>query len=288
MGKLLLVLLSIVSLYSSDVISPSWFNQNNIEKYVFSYGNTIKKAKYNSSLELSNDLNTTVSVNDFVIEKQELFENKYFIKSKYINQTLLNQVKNEIKKLAFKNEELQNEYLKNTYFFKDLNNTFGYFPNVELHDNYLYFNNKKFLIKENEYSNFFVLVDDANLSIDVKNNVKENENFFFQIDSNTTNFITMAIYFNNNLSLFFKNKVIESTLIYPNYKVSDGFSLSLNDNQLQEQALLLLSSCKEEKDLKSYKMIYELKSKNKNLTFSDFINEINDCKLTTRVLEVTK
>ena len=288
MGKLLVLLFSVVSLYSSVVVSPSWFNPTHIEKYSYGYGKTINEAKLDASYNLALELDKNISVDDFIISKQELFENKYFIKVKYINQPLLLQVKSELKKLSFKDEELENSYLKKTKFYKDLNISFGYFPNVELHDNYLYFKNKRFLIKQSEFPNFFVQIDDDNLSIDVKDIVIENENFFFEVTNNYSGFLTMAIYEKNNLSILFKNKQNIERIVYPNYKVSDGFSLELENNNKDEQAFVILSLCKEQKDLKSYKMIYEELNDKNNLTFSDFINEISDCKLATRIIKVIK
>ena len=288
MGKLLLVLFSIVSLYSNNVFSPSWFNPTNTEKYSYGYGKTINEAKLDASHNLALELDKNISIDDFTIVKQENFENKYFIKIKYINEDLLTQVKKELNKLAFKDEELENSYLKQTKFYKDLNNSFGYFPNVELHDNYLYFKDKRFLIKQSEFYNFFVEIDDENLSIDVKDTVKENEKFFFEISNNYDGYLTLAIYIKNNLSVLFKNKQNIKKTIYPNYKVSDGFSLEVNDNMKYEQAFVILTLCKEQKDLKSYKMIYEELNDKNNLTFSDFINEISDCKIATKIIKVIK
>jgi len=288
MAKILLILFSIITLYSSDVISPSWFKINHIEKYVNAYGNTINEAKLSASSILSKDLNKTISLSDFVVVKKEIFENKYFIKVKYINLSLLNQVKNELKKLAFKDEELQNNYLKNTKFYQDLNNSFGYFPNVELHDDYLYFKGKEFLIKHEEYDNFFANVNDSNLTLDLQDTIKYDEKFFLEINNKYNGFLTLAILQNNNLSIVFDNKKDISNMIYPNFKVSDGFSISMIDENNETKVMFIQTLCSSKKDFKSYKMLYENNTNKNNLRFSDFINEISDCKLNTKVLKVTK
>jgi len=287
MGRLLVLLFSVVSLYSSEIISPSWFNEHNIEKYVYSYGHNINQAKNEAKNKLEKIINKTISNNDFEVVKKESFENKVFLKIKYINQSLENQIKNELKKIPFKSDELNNKYLIKTNFYKDLNETFGYFPNVELNNNYLYFKDKRFLIKKDEFKDFFTEITDINLTIDSKKIIKNNENFFFEINNNTKGYISMAIVVNNKLSLLFKNKKDISNIVYPNYKVSDGFTILLDKNENNSQAFVILTSCEKKKGFKNYKMEYE-KSTKYNLNFSDFINEINDCKISTKILKVVK
>ena len=286
MHKIILVFYILVLDMFSNVIAPKWFIQNSNEHTIYSYGKTLKLAKIDAKKQIIKKLKLkNISINDFKITKQEIFENKYFLKIQYIDESILTQIKNEIKSISFKTDEQTNKYLINTIFAKDINNTFGYIPNMQLHDNKIYFNNKNFIIKNHEFNQFYAIFNDENISLNIKKNINNNENFFIQSQSSYKSYASLARVINGKFEILFKNKNINESLLFPNFKVSDGLKIQLN-NQNKVELFTLLVLCDDKKDFSSYNMIFQ--EKKNALSFSSFINKIKNCKIESKISMVIK
>jgi hypothetical protein len=285
--SILISLIFSLSLFGA-IPAPKWFVQDKVNIYVYSYGNSIKEAKLKAKKKLEVKLNiSSIDINDFEIVKDELFELKYFIKSKYVAEDIYTQIQKKLKTFAFKIEDQDNVFLKNTEFFKKLNKEFGYYPNIELVDNNIYFDNTKFIIKKHELKDFISVFNDDNISIGIKDEIETKEKFFIKITSNYNGFITLAQINNGSLKLLLKNKKIKKSIIFPNFKISDGYTLSLNSNQMQSNITTIVSICDEKKDLSNYNMYFD-DNIDKVFEFRDFINEMKNCKIstkTTRIIE---
>jgi len=273
----------------AEVISPSWYpKKTNIHK-VYSYAKTIAQAKINASKQIQNDLNiTNVDIDDFIITRKELFENKVFIEVEYINETIENQIKNRLKTYAFKQEEQINILMTNTIFFKDIFDEFNYYPNIEIHDKFLYFNNDRFLIKKYEMSKFYATFLDDNITLDIKDELQNKENFFINIETTYDGYITLARVYKDEFSILFKNKKSNNSIVFPSFKISDGMQINIDDSIYNEELLSLAIVCEDIKDFKYYSMLLDIKDSNNTLNFTDFINEINDCKITSKTTDIIK
>lgn len=270
----------------ANVIGPSWYKPNSNVHIIYSYGNTLNEAKLNAKIKLENRLLSNISIDDFTLENKEFFENRYFIKVKYINETIYNQVKMELLKQAFKIDNLTNKYLIKTNFFSKLNEEFGYYPNIEIYNNHLDFNNKKYLIKNSEFNEFFAIFYDENLSIDMKDIVNDNEKFFMKIENlNKNQYTTLARFIDGKFYIIYENINIQNSVIVPNFKESDGFSIDLQNKNYLE-FLNIVISCEDKKDFSNYNSLYQ--NKEEALGFGDFIKEINNCKIASKILKVQK
>ena len=287
MKKSIILLFVFSSILFSNVPAPKWFVQDEVNVFVYSYGKTINEAKINAKEKLEKKLNIiSIDIKDFEIVKDELFELKHFIKVKYVNQDIYTQIENKLKTYAFKQAEQNNVFLKNTKFFKKLNNNFGYYPNIDLIDNNLYFNDEKFIIKKNEFKNFISEFNDKNITIGIKDELKNEEKFFIEVQTSYDGYATLAQVYNGNLNLFFKNKKINESIIFPNFKISDGYALYLDNNITINEITTIVTICENKKDLESYNMYFD--DNNNALQFSDFINEMSDCKITSKNTKITK
>jgi len=273
----------------ADVISPSWYPKKTNTYKIHSYGKTIDEAKINATQKIQNDLNVTqVNVSDFVILRKELFENKIFIELEYINESIENQIKNKIKTYAFKQEVLANTLMQNTVFFNEIYNEFGYYPNIELHDNFLYFNNNKFLIKKHELPKFYSTFINENITLDIKDELQSQENFFIEVDTSYEGYLTLVRIYKGEFAILFKNKETKNSIIFPNFKISDGMQINLDDSSYDEDLLTLAVVCSEIKDFSSYSMLLDIKDGTNVMTFSDFINEVSNCKITSKTTKIIK
>jgi hypothetical protein len=287
LSKIILLITIFSANLQANTIAPKWFVQPTNTHTIYAYADSLDLAYQNAIEQIESKLNIqNVDEKDFELLTQEIFELKYFIKLKYINIDIETQLLQYLKTLAFKAEVQTNKQLLNTKFFKSIKQKFGYVPNMELNDNYIYIADKKFLIKQDEMSDFITYFEDANITIDVKDTIKENSNFFIQLNSSYDGLMNLAIYFNNKFSFLFKNKKIDDFIIYPNFKVSDGISLSL-DNNKSAKVVVLVSICNDKKDFDNYKLLYD-KDDNTHLGYSDFINEIDDCKISSKSIDLIK
>jgi hypothetical protein len=287
MKKIIFIVMIIFLSLEANVIAPKWFKQKTNTHIIYAYGNTLDIAYQNAINKVKNNLKiNNIHKDDFILLKKEIFELKYFLKLQYINENIETQIIKELKKFAFKSKEQTNKQLINTIFFKNINAQIGYYPNIELVDNYLFFNNNKFLIKQHEMEQFISHFQDDNISISIKEKIKENEKFFIELSSNYDGFINLSMYFENTFSLLLQNQKIDDFIIYPNFKLSDGISLSLNDTNTSK-VLFNVSVCENKKDFSNYKLLYGEKNHN-NLNYSDYINEIKECKISIKTINLVK
>lgn len=284
------ILLFIFSTYSlCEVISPSWYPKYTNTHNFYAYAPTLLEAKNNIVIQIKEKLNISdVSNDDFVILKKELFENKIFIKTLYVNQSIENQLINHIKSYAFKQEEYKGKSNNNTFFFKKIYDTFLYQPNIKIVDRFVYFKDNKFLIKNNELPLFYNEYFDKNITINVQNEIKENESFFIKVQTSYEDYITLARVYKRKFSILFKNKKINKSVLFPNFKVSDGLKMKLSNAYISQNIFYVAISCKQEKEFFGYNSYLDDSNMTNLKNLDDFVQENKDCKITSKTSKLVK
>jgi hypothetical protein len=229
-------------------------------------------------------------MDDLIIEKQEIFENRFYLKAKYENSSLLEQLIKTIKKETFKTDEENNQYLLGSKLMNELNATFGYNPDVIIDGKVLRFKEHEFIIKNNEFKLFLSKVNYEDILLDVKDKLADKEQYFIKLGTKIDGFITLLqIADNGNVEILFANKKLEldKDIIFPNFKLSDGLQVILDENIEQKDVLTMAVLCEEQKDFSDFNnMFFSLTTKNYML--GNLINEIDGCKYTSVLTTVEK
>jgi hypothetical protein len=279
-------------------IIPSWYPNDNSTQ-IISYGDgiTIDEAKKNALESIkeklveknSLDYLETISVDDLVITKQEILENRYFLQVSYENLSTLEKIKNLLKKQVFKLKDETNNYLLQTPLLEDINNSFGYYADITLDDNFTNFlqiADKKIVLKQDDYKLFLHNFRDLNISLDVEQNLTKDSLYFIKIDTNIEGYLSLVQISNEyDVVVLVENKKLNnSDMIYPNFKQSDGLMAILDENQDEREFTTIAFICEEKKDLKGFNNIYSDK-----LVFGrlgKLIEVIGDCKYSSIISSI--
>lgn len=272
---------------------PSWYPVDSKETIIaYGDGDNLIDAKENAFKNLVSNHNVAknITMTDIEILKQEILENHYFLKIKYVNLPIIEQLTNALKKVVFKIDDEQNKYLLNTPLLKELNKRFGYFPHITLEGKYINLQGADFLVKDNEFVNLFAKITSDDIEIKINKDLKNNERYFIQVSPLEDGYVTLLqILDYTNVDILFSNKklVKDKFTIFPNFKLSDGLEVSLDDPKDKAQILTMAIICKDQKDFSDFNNIF-FDVTSKKYMLSKLITQIDDCNYTTVLTNITK
>jgi hypothetical protein len=287
MKKIILLIGLVAVNLLANGIAPIWYpiKSNNI---IIGYGDgaSLEEAKLQALENIKkNDINTeNIKLNDLEIKKYAVIEDHFYLKMQYSRLSFVEQLKNAIEKSSIDNNTTNtheiNKYLINTKLLKELNTTFGYFPNVRLDTQYLYYQDERFLVKDDEFSWFLADINSSDISLDIKTTLKNGEKYFIKLNPLVDGYTTLMQLSNNtDVEILFANKIIpqDKDTIFPNFKLSDGLEIVLQKDTNQSQIMTMAVVCQEQKDFSSFNnMFFSISTKKYML--GEFIDEIEDCK----------
>ena len=281
MRNILLISIVVLNLFAVEVV-PSWY-PSKTNKVIVSYGDgkSFEEAKNNAFLNLKqeNKLLNDIKISDLEIEEEDFLENQFFLKVKYTNLSIYEQLKNVMRKITFQAEDENNKYLLNTKLLKDLNSTFGYFPDIKIKGQHLSFNNKKFLLKDKEFSLLLSELDSNAITLDIKDKLLNNEKYFIKLSPTIDGYITLVQISNyTDVEVLFSNKTLEKGkfTIFPNFKLSDGLEVVLDNDVNSSEILTMAIVCEKQKDFSSFNNMF-LSISMKKYMLGELIDEIDDC-----------
>lgn len=293
----------LIGIFMSNLVAneyvPDWYPKNN-DTTIIGYGdsetfNGAKKIAYEKIKEKiykSGNLDnfSNMVIDDIIIEKQENFENRYYVKAKYENSSLIEQLTKAIKKETFKVSEETNQYLLGSQLMHELNTTFGYYPDISIDGKILTFKGQQFIIKNNEFDLLLSNLKYEDIILDLKNKLLDKEQYFVKLLAKSDGFMTLVqISQNGNVEILFANKKLEldKDIIFPNFKLSDGLEIVLDEGIEQKDILTMAILCEKQKDFSDFNnMFFSLSTKNYML--GNLINEIDGCKYTSVLTTVEK
>ena len=271
-------------------IAPSWYPSKD-KNLIIQYGDgdTLKDAKLNALKNIQKlSIESNISLNDIEILKEEILENHFFIKVKYNNLPLLEQVKNGLKFFTFKIDDENSSYILKTNFLKNLNNSFGYFPGINIKSNYLYIKDKKFLIKKDEFSLFWIENNSSQISVELNKDLQSNKKYFIKVTPFKDGFTTLVqITLQNDVELLFSNKILKKNqaTIFPNFKLSDGLEITIPKNKEEIKLMTMAIICDTQKDFSKFNNMF-LSIEGEKFMMGDLINKIDNCDYTSIISTV--
>lgn len=281
MIKILLVSLTFLNLVASEVI-PTWYPFT-ISNTIISYGDgkSFDEAKNSALLNIKkeNNLLTNIKASDIEVLEEEVLEDKFFLKVKYINLSLMEQLNNSMKKSTVKLDKEINKYLLNTELLKDLNASFGYFPDIKIEGQYLYMDEERFLIKDDEFSSLLPQFQSKDIALEIKETILDNEKYFIKLSPVVDGYVTLIQILNNtSVEVLFSNKILlkEKSTIFPNFKLSDGLEVTLPEDVDSSKIFTMAIICEQQKDFSGFNNMF-LSISGKKYMFGNLINEIEDC-----------
>jgi hypothetical protein len=285
---LLIVFIFLSNLFGSDY-APDWYpKKNSSVVYGYGDGDNLKDAKKIAYDEIKQkiyksgrlDNFSSMVMDDLWIEKQEIFENRYYLKLAYDNDSVMEQLSDLIKKETFKVDDENNSYLLKTKLMDDLNQTFGYYPNISIDGKNLHFKDKTIIIKNNEFELFLAESIDENISLEIKDILIDKELYFIKLKIQEDGYVTLVqVSKSADVELLFKNEklTLNKEVIYPNLKMSDGLSVELDEGIELDEIMSLVILCKEHKDFSRFNSI-DVATESEEYIFGDLINKIDGCK----------
>ena len=296
-----ILLLLFFTLFLHGYIKPSWY-PNNESKIIYAYGDakSLIDAKKDAlenikTILISNgklDTLDNLSLNSLSIEKKEKLENRYFLKVSYNVQSLQEQIKSLLKQEVFKTDDENNTYLIYTPLMEDLNQSFGYYPSISIDKNstsFLQYKDTKITITKNDYDLFYSLGEDENISLILKDNLLENEKYFIEVKASDSGYLSLfQISLQNDVETLFSNRDLNETnsVIYPNFKESDGLIASLNEDETLRDIYTIAIVCEDKKDFSNFNNRFKLEYKDGLL--GEFINTIDKCKFSAQIITIQK
>lgn len=273
-------------------IYPAWYPIDSKDVIIaYGDGDSLEDAKQNAFKNIvSKNIDNNITISDIEILKEEVLENHYFLKIKYVNLSILQQLTNALKKVVFKIDDETNKYLIHTPLLKQLNSRFGYFPDIKLDGQYIYLQGEKFLVKDREFPELFANIKSDDIDIDMDTNLTSNKRYFIQVSPKNDGYVTLLqIVDNTNVDILFANKKLKPNrfTIFPNFKLSDGLEVSLDDTKDKAEILTLAVLCKEQKDFSDFNNIF-FDITSKKYMLSKLIDQIDDCNYTTVLTDITK
>ena len=271
-------------------IAPSWYPSKD-KNLIIQYGDgdTLKDAKLNALNNIKKSrIESNISIDDIEILKEERLENHFFIKVKYNNLPLLEQVKNGLKFFTFKTDDENSSYMLKTNFLKDLNKSFGYFPDLNIKSNYLYLKDKKFLIKENEFPLFWIRNNSSKISIELNKDLQNNKRYFIKVIPFKEGFTTLVqVTLQNDVELLFSNKILKKNqaTIFPNFKLSDGLEITIPKNKEEIKLMTMAIICDTQKDFSKFNNMF-LSIEGEKFMMGDLINKIDNCEFSSIISTV--
>jgi hypothetical protein len=272
---------------------PSWY-PNNETTTIISYGDgeNLEDAKLQALEDTKDQLVkkgtlwpiATISQNDLVIEHEEVLENRYFIQTSFNALTTEDRINSIMKKQVFKTEDENNSYLIKTQLLQNLYEQYGYYPNISLDTNkseYIELLGNKIVLTQADIDMFYVVDQDENISLEVKESFAPNETYFINVESNYNgylNIIQLSEYY--DVVVLVENKEVSplSSLIFPNFKESDGLVASLDEEELRSFYTLAIV-CESQKDFSQFNNLFSIELKTGKL--GRFIETIGDCKFSS-------
>jgi hypothetical protein len=272
---------------------PSWY-PNNETTTIISYGDgeNLEDAKLQALEDTKDQLVkkgtlwpiATISQNDLVIEQEEVLENRYFIQTSFDALTTEDRINSIMKQQVFKTEDENNSYLIKTQLLQNLYEQYGYYPNISLDTNkseYIEILGNKIVLSEADRDMFYVVYQDENISLEVKESFVPNETYFINVESNYNgylNIIQLSEY--HDVVVLVENKEVSpsSSLIFPNFKESDGLVASLDEEELRSFYTLAIV-CESQKDFSQFNNLFSIELKTGKL--GRFIETIGDCKFSS-------
>ena len=300
MKKSIFILL-FFTLFLHGYIKPAWY-PNNQSKTIYSYGDglTLHEAKQNALENLKTllvssgrvDALDNLSEESLEISKKEELENHYFIKVKYDVRNLQDKLKSLLQKEVFKGSDENSTYLIKTPIMEDLNESFGYFPDISIDENkteFLTFKDTKINITKNDYDLFLALYQDTNITLELKDKLFANEKYFIQITSFLDGYVSLfQISLDNDVEMLFSNKSLSenNNIIFPNFKDSDGILAYLKEDETLKDIFVIALVCKDEKDFSIFNN--KFKSKTEYGQLGKFITAIDSCRFTSQIISIEK
>lgn len=309
MIKIILSSLIFVNLMASGII-PIWYPVKNND-IVIKYGDGISleaaKIEAFNNIKKDNPILDNITLSDLEIKKYEMIENHFFVKVEYSKQPLIERLKNTIEKTPIKDINITNvytesnettvdtkittnKYLLNTQLLQELNTIFGYFPDLRLDTQYLYFQDERFLVKDSEFSLLLTDIKSEDILLDLKKDLKNNEKYFIKLSPIVDGFITLVQISNNtDVEVLFSNKMMikDKFTIFPNFKLSDGLEIVLPEDVNSSKIMTMAVLCENQKNFSNFNNMF-FSVTTKKYMLGELINEIDGCEYTSVLTTVEK
>lgn len=273
---------------------PSWY-PNNESSTIYSYGDglSLEEAQNNALENIKDQLVkkgvlwslSTITKDNLFMEKQEVLENRYFIKVSYNTLTTQEKIQKILNKQVFKTSDENNSYLIQTDFMKELYEKYGYYPHISIDinrtkyirilDNTIYLNNA-------DNSLFYIKYQDANITLDMKENFVSEEPYFIRVHSSYDGYLSIVqLSKEYDVVVLLENKKLLSNqeIIFPNLKESDGLIASVVNNEEIRSLTTMAIVCDEKKDFSSFNNLFSTEIIKGKL--GSFIELIGSCKFTS-------
>ncbi|HFU75794.1 MAG TPA: hypothetical protein ENK66_06045 [Arcobacter sp.] len=272
---------------------PSWY-PNNETTTITSYGDgeSLEDAKLQALEDTKDQLVkkgilwpiATILQNDLSIEQEEVLENRYFIQTSFDTLTTEDKINDIMKQQVFKTEDENNSYLIKTQLFQNLYTKYGYYPHISLDTNqnkYIGLLGNKISLTKADKDMFYVVFKDENISLEVKQSLFPNETYFINVESIYNGYLNIIQLSDNyDVVVLLENKELSnsSSIIFPNFKESDGLVATLDGYEVQNFYTLAIV-CESQKDFSGFNNLFSTEIKTGKI--GKFIETISDCKFSS-------
>jgi hypothetical protein len=277
--KLFVCSLIVANLFSYE-LKPLWYpSKKDGIKLAYGDGKTFNNALDNAIDEINIDNNSTSQITklDIAIVKKELLKEHNFLKIKHNNKSILEQIKEELVNNSSSKRYETDKYLLKTKLLKDLNSTFSYFPDIKIYGNHLYLNDKKFILKNNDFPNILVENKSNDIKLNMSKNIENNKKYFVEIKVQTKGYVSLIEVINSKkLNILFSNKILaeNKNTIYPNFKDSDGLEIILPKNTIKAKIMTIAVICTKKKEFEETLFLTELIERIHDCSYSSVVSEV--------------
>lgn len=216
---------------------------------------------------------TNIDLNGLKIEKEEFYNNIWYVKVSYDNRSLLEKI--QALKSYFKNYKVATN--SNIDFYENINKLLGFNVKTKLFRKnsswYLKIANKTFLLNNSDFSNFFKNRNNKNIEFKLnKKTYKYPEEMTFTLKSKTKGFVSILYsQENGKVGILLNNENISNKLQYPKEDSQDSL-IVYNDSKytLKEQYIAIYS--KNKLDLSNFEDVDENKLDESTYNYDKLLN----------------
>lgn len=232
---------------------------------------------FNKNINSSTLTTTNLNLSGIKIQKEELFDGKWYVKVSYDNRAIIQKIISE--KNYFKKYKTHKK--SNIKFYNNINNSLGFNVEPKLFRKnfswYLQIGSKSYVLSKDDFLNFFSNKINKNLDFSLnKYNFKYPDEMIFKINSNKKGFVSILYAQDNGkVGVLAKNLSIDKKLIYPPLKSDDAFIVyNTTKTTLQEQYVAIFS--KEKLRLTEFEEISESDLDESNYNYDKLILLLNN------------
>jgi len=233
-------------------------------------------------------ITSKTNLNDLKVLKQERIDNRWFVAISYDNRPLY------LKIIDFthpKNRNFNHPYLIKTKLFRLLKEHFGFYPKANIYAQngqyYISIDNQPFLISRQEFVELFINNSSQNITMELKERVKNNKKFFITINFQEAGFASLfVISHTGSVVTLFKNiKSTDTALTYPNKEKYNGLIAKIEDNTMQSKDLYVALLCKQKEDFGLFNQVSS-KLEKESFRFGQLIDLMDRCAFSTRIMTI--